>query len=182
MVSKVTATPQKVTATPKRATPTPTAQTEPEPIVWLDGVSYEIGNCTGWDFFKQGWYADENEFYNADLYPYEIDTYEYILRKGDEEIIWIKVRNDGKEVRSPIDGTVYSFSCGKFSIWGHVNSAYWRDYGLGMPVNKTRLQEDGFQKDIDYYTDYVLTTKHMRVRLLTFEDMNEWTDLKIELY
>lgn len=165
----------RVTFTPQKVTATPTVRVDCYTDLWLDDICYEIGNCTVRDFFNHGWLPVEDEFYDLILYPYEVNSYEYMLEKGDE-MVFVKIRNHGKESCHLMDGYVYSIFCRE------VDSARWYCYSLGMPVNKEHLQKDGFQRYDDYYAIYQLNKYNTEVRLYTFDDFNIWTDLRIETF
>ena len=146
-----------------------------KPILLLDGISYEIGNCTARDFINHGWNSIEEEFYEVILYPHETNSYEYLLEKGDE-MIFLGMKNNGDSSCFLTDGTVYSIYCSE------VDSASWGDFSLGSPVNEKAILNAGFQKYDDYYLIYRLETAQMTIQLQTIESFNIWVDMRIETY
>ena len=144
-----------------------------KPVLLLDGVSYEIGNCTARDFINHGWRPRDEEFYDVIIYSDEMSC-EYTLKKeinGQPELISVCMINNSPNSCMLEEGTVCSIYC-------CVDSASWGKFKLGTPVNDKAMFNAGFRKTEDDITSYILETYRMKI-LFQSETCNTWTGMWI---
>lgn len=150
-----------------------------KPVLLLDGVSYEIGNCTARDFINHGWIPIEEEFYDVIIYPYEI-SWDYVLEKesntGKTELISVCMTNNSSNSCMLEQGTVCSIDCSE------VYSASWGEFRLGTPVNEKAMFNAGFRKWEYDPMYYVLESAQLKIQFQTMEDFNIWTGMSIEVH
>ena len=169
--SRTSALKSQVTSTPHTASL--------KPVLLLDGVSYEIGNCTARDFINHGWIPIEEEFYDVIIYPYEI-SWDYVLEKesntGPTELIEVCMTNNSSNSCMLEQGTVCSIYCSE------VDSASWGEFRLGAPINDKAMFNAGFRKSEDDPMCYVLESAQLKIQFQTMEDFNIWTGMSIEAH